>query len=154
MTVQELRVKSMLQAIHVPFDAQVSLPIGNSEIVVDFCIANRYILECSYSERKATGAMGMLRRSAAYIDWKARRIHHHYGSTYLVGAILEAPKVQRRYLEKAIRNIMEEVDFLFFDVESFGEFLVGLRPAEVSQSNSDSRQSCLDVWTNPITKAD
>jgi hypothetical protein len=147
MTTQELQLKSMLQAIGVPFEMQLPIAVGTSVIVVDFCVNGRYLVECCYSDQTVQGAMGMLRRSAAYIDWKARSVHRQYGTTYLLGAVLEAPNVPRRVLERAFTPLLEDVDFVFFDVGSFGEYLVGLRPSECSRSNPKTSPLNLDLWS-------
>lgn len=149
-TTQELEIKSLLEALQMPFETQVPIRVDKSVIIVDFCIANRYLVECCYSAQTSANAMGMLRRSAAYIDWKARQIHRRYGSTYLVGAILEAPRVQRRFLERSLHSIVEDVDFLFFDANALGEYLVGLREA-IPPRRAESTSCELDRWVHSVS---
>jgi hypothetical protein len=154
MTAQELQIKSMLDAIQIGFESQVSVQVDKSVIVVDFRIADHYLVECCYSNQTAPGAMGLLRRSAAYIDWKARQIHRHYGNAYLMGAVLEAPNVQRPVLERSLTSIMENVDFLFFDVDGLGEYLVGLHRLGCSPGDSRTAIPRLDLWTDSPTGTD
>jgi hypothetical protein len=93
-TVQEALVADMLRALGFRFREQWVLEACGEGLIFDFLVEERVLVECSYSnQRIAYAAWEMLKRRAAYYDYKFR-LAKQVG-TFTTVSLLEVPGVVR-----------------------------------------------------------
>lgn len=93
-TVQEALVADMLRAVGFRFREQWVLEACGEGLIFDFLVEERVVVECSYSnQRIAYAAWEMLKRRAAYYDYKFR-LAKQVG-TFTSISLLEVPGVVR-----------------------------------------------------------
>ena len=149
-TVQEALVADMLRAVGFQFREQWVLEACGEGLIFDFFVEERVLVECSYSnQRIAYAAWEMLKRRAAYYDYKFR-LAKQVG-TFTTVSLLEVPNVARPGetpvfpFPQTARNY-QWTDRILTTIPALGELLIALDLTSGPDAQPILPQEGLNRW--------
>lgn len=119
-TPQELEVKHLLKAEGIPFVFQKELNFINRTYFVDFLIADKILLECSYTSAYQYDVV--LRQKAILLEAKTSFINQFHN--YSMWVLFEAKRFIGEKLHATLIQLMPSVDQIFISVLTFRENLL------------------------------